>query len=268
MPRRYWIAILGLAPCFAQGQASSAHPAQEPDLINPDRPGIADGSNVVGKGHFQIEIGAQWERHDDPSGKDRRWFVPTLLRLGLSDKLELRSETGGAYAQQQLDDGTTTGYQPVSIGAKFHFQEGKGIHHPSVGTILRVFPASGSGAFASTKTQADIRLVADWDVVPGGSISLNPNIGIGVYESDSGGTFTTGIAALTVTFSPTSHFSYFVDGGLQAPEAPGGKNATIVDFGTALIVGSDTQFDLSFGTGVSGESVPHPFWSAGISRRY
>ncbi|GAP34233.1 hypothetical protein ISF6_4012 [Piscinibacter sakaiensis] len=38
---------------------TSVAPAQADEPINADRPGIADGSKVVGHGRLQIEAGAQ-----------------------------------------------------------------------------------------------------------------------------------------------------------------------------------------------------------------
>jgi hypothetical protein len=66
--------------------------AQEPDLINADRPGIADGSTVVGPGTFQIESGVQAEfrRHDD--SREHTLFIPTLLRFGIDSHWEVRIE--------------------------------------------------------------------------------------------------------------------------------------------------------------------------------
>src|SRR6266852_6252827 len=60
----------------------------EPDLINPDRPGIADGSTVIGKGRFQIETGVQGEFRSDGRATDHTLFTPTLIRIGINDKWE------------------------------------------------------------------------------------------------------------------------------------------------------------------------------------
>ena len=101
MRRQFTAALFALFPAIGFCQAAAPQPQE--DLINADRPGIADGSNVIGKGHSQIELGAQWETHDSGGASDRRFFVPALLRLGLSDKWELRSETSGIYATQNVE---------------------------------------------------------------------------------------------------------------------------------------------------------------------
>src|SRR6476619_6271284 len=64
----------------------------EPDLINADRPGIADGSTVVGAKRFQIETGVQEEFRRSGSEREHTFFVPTLLRFGMDSHWEFRIE--------------------------------------------------------------------------------------------------------------------------------------------------------------------------------
>ena len=52
------ILLIGLFACVVLAQAARA---EDVDYINPDRPGLTDGSNVVGAGYFQIETGMQQE---------------------------------------------------------------------------------------------------------------------------------------------------------------------------------------------------------------
>src|SRR5206468_223838 len=99
------------------------------------------------------------------------------------------------------------------------------------------------------------------------TVSLNPNIGAAMYESDTG-TFGAFLGALTVSFNPTNRLSFFVDGGLQAPEEKQGKTSLILDTGLAYIVNKDLQLDFSVGQGVSGNTPPRPFVSAGISLKF
>lgn len=256
-----------------QAPGPAAAGAEEQDLINPDRPGIADGSTVIWPHRFQLEIGIQAESRGDGSSSLRTLFVPTLLRLGLSPTWELRVETNG-FTQTRSSDPVTgimraTGYAPISIGAKVHWQDGKGPAHPSLGSILRVFVPSGSSDFGSHRFTADLRLAADWDLTRSGSWSLNPNVGAGYYEDDQGQTFCTALGALTLNyFSRDKKVNPFVDLGLQAPEARGGRTSVVLDTGVAYVLGRNVQLDASVGTGILGHTPPHPFWSVGFSQRF
>ena len=202
--------------------------AADDNVINPDRPGIADGSAVVPRGWFQIEIGG--ERDDVDSV--HTWATPTLLRYGVTDSFELRVETNG------YDDGSLA---PVSIGFKKHFA-----NTPSLGVIGRWFVDDSSG---------DVRLAADMEL--NDKWSINPNIGV-AYEDSS----TSGLAAMTLQYNINDKVNVFVDGALQTP------GDVIVDGGVAWILGTRTQLDFSVGWGAHGDGVPDRFWSAGISRAF
>jgi hypothetical protein len=110
------------------------------DLINPDRPGIADGSQTIARGVFQVETGIDREKGDNS--------FPTLLRYGLSKSFEARVESDNALTH------------PL-FGFKYHVAEA-----PSLGVIVR----------AGAHHEGDIRLAADFNL--GEKWSLNPNIGI------------------------------------------------------------------------------------------
>jgi hypothetical protein len=110
------------------------------DLINPDRPGIADGSQTIARGTFQLETGIDREKRDNS--------FPTLLRYGLSKNFEARLESDNALTHPLL-------------GFKVHFAD-----MPSLGVIVR----------AGEHHEGDVRLAADINL--GEKWSLNPNVGM------------------------------------------------------------------------------------------
>ncbi len=236
--------LLAAIPCFGQA---------DDDLINPDRPGIADGSGTLGRGRFQIEIGGE---RDDQSGQ-KVLAIPTLLRYGLTKSFELRIETNGY--NHPLDSAAGSGLAPVSIGAKFHFRD-----QPSLGIIARIFVPSGSGDFRSKQTTGDLRLAADLNLSE--RWAINPNVGV-AFESDDH-RFTAALGALTVQYNFSKTVNAFVDGGFETPEARGGTSSLLLDVGGAWVIGRDFQLDASVGWGAHGTTVPIVFWSAGISRRF
>src|SRR6476660_1814824 len=97
----------------------SAQPsAAESDLINPDRPGIADGSTVIGAKTFQIEIGIQEEFRGSGDSREHTFFVPTLLRFGIDSHWEVRIE-GNTFTRVTTPVATgapnpTSGFAPIS----------------------------------------------------------------------------------------------------------------------------------------------------------
>ncbi len=259
------LALLATLPARAQTAATGTD-----DYINPDRPGIADGSNVVGAGRFEVETGLQREYRSDDAVQDQTLFAPTLLRLGLSGNWEARIESNVYTWVSSFDpaQGSThrEGASPISIGAKYHFLDSAGVRQPSMGAILRIFPPSGTGSFGSAHATGDFRLAADWDFAP--RWSLNPNLGVGVYEGDARRLYTAALFAATLNFNPNKILNLFVDAAIQSPETNGGATSIVYDGGVACLIGRDIQLDVSLGTGAAGATPPHPFLAAGISKRF
>ena len=239
-----WLAALPLL-LWSSGVAAQ-------DLINPDRPGIADGSKVVGRGRLQIETSLQRETRGDI----HTLFVPTLVRVGVGNRLELRVE-GNTWTREA----GVSGLAPISIGAKYVLIDSK--DGPTLGIIVRGFPGSGSSDFKTTHVTADVRLAADIPLGP--KASLNPNVGYARYEND-GQTFRAGLFAMTVNYQPTEHLNPFIDVGYQSSTSQGTAEWVTIDAGVAYIAGRNVQLDISAGQGVSGDA-PRPFVAAGISIR-
>lgn len=250
------VAFVGAAGALAQ--------AEEP--INADRPGIADGSKVVGDGRLQIEAGVQKETRRAAGISDQRVMAPLLLRAGIGQNWEFRLETNSYVFQSSGDGLREEGSAPFALGAKFQITDPTDRTAPSIGVIARVMPPSGSGSFRSRRTSGDLRLAADWDFAQ--NWSLNPNVGVGRVEDEEGRTFFARTFAATVSYNPTASLNVFVDAGLQSPEKKGGRSSVIVDAGIAYLLTPDVQLDFSAGKGVRGNTSPRGFVSAGISTRF
>ena len=253
--------VAGVA--FAVASVAQAQP-EEP--INADRPGIADGSKVVGHGRWQIEVGVQKEFRRVEGVSDHRVMAPLLLRAGIGQNWEFRLETNSYVSLHSRDGLREEGGAPVALGAKYQITDLTDRAAPSLGVIARLVPPSGSGSFRSRRTSGDLRLAADWDFAQ--NWSLNPNIGVGRVEDDEGRTFFARTFAATVSYNPTASLNLFVDAGLQSPETRGGRAAVIVDAGIAWLLTRDVQLDFSAGKGVRGSTSPRGFVSAGISTRF
>lgn len=268
--RRVLATTLAALALLASSRVAAAQAAPAPqaeaaqDLINPDRPGIADGSKVIGAGRFQLETGIQ-EEYRDGAAKTHTLFIPTLVRIGVGERWEARVE-GNTFTRvstigTDMTSAATSGFAPLSVGFKYAILDAD--HgRPSVGAIVRAFPASGSNDVKTEHFTADARLVADWDVAP--KFSVNPNVGFARYES-GGRTFGAFLFAFTLNYQPTDKLNPFVDVGYQHPSEPGGSGVAIFDAGVAYIVGRNVQLDVSLGSG-NGDA-PQPFVAVGISIR-
>jgi len=244
---------------------------EEPDLINADRPGIADGSTVIGSKTFQLESGVQLEYRRSGDSREHTFFFPTLLRFGIGSRWEARIE-GNTYTRDTtfasgIQTDQASGFAPTSLGFKYHFYQSSGEHQLSLGTIVRVFPSWGTNEFQTQHTTGDIRLAADWNFAPRLKLSLNPNVGVARYEDDQGRLFTAGLFATTLNYLPTKKLNPYIDIGVQSPETSGGKTAAVLDGGVAYVVGQNLQLDAGIGTRVHGVTGPHPLVEFGVSWR-
>lgn len=266
-------ALLFLTAPPAAAQAKQPAPTQSAgdDTIQTDRPGIADGSTVIGPGRFQAEVGVQREYRSGARSDERTLYIPTLLRFGIDKRWEARIETNGYSRDRSFAAGAgvshAEGYSPISVGAKWQFQDANNdTGKPSLGIIGRVFVPSGSSDFRSKRVTSDLRLAADHQLSE--KWSLNWNVGMALYEDDAGDTFGAGLAAATISYAVNKRLTTFFDAGMQGPERSLGGVALIVDGGAMYLLGKDTQIDFGIGPGVTGKNVPDLFWTAGVSHRF
>ncbi len=118
------------------GPAAAAPPApvaERGELVT-DRPDFTESSVVVGKGIWQLETGAAYV--GDAQGA-RAFAAPqALLRLGLTNRFELRLGASGFLAERQtLGANQTVGGSDFELGAKFTVLDQA--HH---GVALAIIP--------------------------------------------------------------------------------------------------------------------------------
>ncbi|HVE72177.1 MAG TPA: transporter [Thermoanaerobaculia bacterium] len=218
--------------------------AQQAEAIVADRPGFADGAATVGTGVFQVEAGLSVDRQGDESVT-----VPTLLRFGLGNRLELRIESDLVG----LHDGDAD-VAPIGAGVKLRLTEGA----MPLSLIAKVQPPSGEGDLGTDGFEGEARLVSDIDL--GADFSLTPNVGFSVVEGDGA----RAIFAVTLE-KQLGNALPFVDVELTAGD---GETSAIADAGVAWIVGRNLQLDVSAGFDVAGDAYPEWFVAAGVSRRF
>lgn len=217
--------------------------AAQEETIVADRPGLADGATTLSARAVQIETGVNVE-----SAGDTFTTLPTLLRIGLHDQLELRIESDVFGFMDGEND-----VAPVAVGVKYRFRE-----QPfPLALIASIQPPSGGDAFGADGFDGSVRLVSDLELT--GGFTLTPNAGVAIVEGE--GAVAVVAASLERSFGDVTPFIDF--------EATGGGDddaSLIIDGGAAWLRGM-TQLDVSVGFGVAGDS-PDWFLSAGISRRF
>ena len=259
------LTILGLA------FNTSARAAEE--AISTDRPDFVESAEVVGTGRFQLETGFAWERGvDSPGVKRRSTSTPTLLRLGVSDSLELRLETDG-YARARIDDTSTAtvtrerGFSDLSLGIKWHVQDGdEATDRPAIAWLLHLDVDSGSSAFRGNGIRPSLRAVGEWEL-PGG-LSVGAMGGVVVDRNSAGGRFVSAILALTVARSWTQELRTFVElAGQRIAFTRNGGSVLTFDAGAAYLLNSSTQIDAAILRGLTRQSPDLQFMT-GLSIKF
>lgn len=230
-----------------------------------DRPDFVESSNVVGKGRYQIETGVSLERDKVEGGNVRTFTTPTLLRVGVSDVLELRMETDGyTRLNDSVADEKTTGVSDIALGAKWHFADGGG-SAPAMAMLVHVDVDSGSEEFRGNGLRPSLRVVAEWDLPHNMSLGIMPGV---VFDKNEEHRFVSGIFAVTAGMPIAKHLRMFGEvSGQQIAHAEDGGCVVTVDLGATYLINNDVQIDTAVSRGVNDNT---PEWSvgAGLSIRF
>jgi Putative MetA-pathway of phenol degradation len=246
--------------------------ARADDAIVTDRPDFVESSEVVGRGRVQIEMGYSSERSVRDGVKVRNWITPALVRMGVSESVELRVESDGFAGTQVQDQATGAtrserGFSDVSLGAKWRMQDGdeaRGI--PAVAWLLHVDIDSGSSAFRGQTLRPSLRAVAEWDLPYDFSVGVMPGV---LFDKNAAGEgFAAGILGVTLGKFWTPAWHTFVELAAQqvASERNGGSLVTF-DAGVSYLVTESLQLDLAVSRGLTHAS-PDFQWGVGLSVRF
>ena len=231
--------------CLLAGVFAVPAAQADDDTINPDRPNVANSSQVVGSHRVQLETGVQWDRQRDLEAHVRTLTTPTLLRIGVADALELRVETDGRTIEHAGDPASgahtvSAGWADLSAGVKWHVADPDGMR-PSVGMIAEVALPMGSAALRGSGFRPSIELPVEWDLGHDWSLGVMPGV---VRDSD----VTYGVFAASVGKAFSERLHGFAE--VAAPQIGHGTQA-IVDTGVAWLVNRDCHgLSLAFGISV------------------
>ncbi len=95
------------APPASAPPASAASDTSNIGDIAPDRPGLGDGSGIVGRGVWQVETGWSFEsEHQDGTVLHELALPLALFRVGVTDRFELRVGADGLLSDTSSSPGS------------------------------------------------------------------------------------------------------------------------------------------------------------------
>jgi hypothetical protein len=145
-----------------------------PDVIEPDRPDITNGTHIVDIGILQVEIGGLYTR---PGVGQHGFGSPFTARVGLYDWLEARIGTDGVLV---LNDGTgpVTGLGNVQVGAKLRlWADPGGVPVLSILPTINLPTANAEKGLGSGSADYTLAVLTGTDVGRHGHVDVNYGIG-------------------------------------------------------------------------------------------
>ena len=106
----------------------------------------------------------------------RFWTIPTLVRVGLGSRLELRAESMLLTHKSVSGGEGKTGMSDIALGAKVHLQDASG-KRPSSGILLHMALPTGSAAYRGKGGRPSLRVTAEWELPADLSFSVMPGRG-------------------------------------------------------------------------------------------
>ena len=242
---------------------------QKNQPIVSDRPDLVETSEVVGKGRVQLETGFLVERERSADEHERSWSMPTLLRVGLNDALELRLESEGRTVQHSIDKAsgersTVAGYADTSIGFSWHVLDARGMW-PSMAVLAGAELPTGSKRLRGEGVRPSLRVVGEWELP--GELELGVMPGLAVDNKDDTGRYTHGIFGVVLEKAFSERLHGFAEVALPqiARSRHGGTQASF-DIGAAYFLSNDCQIDTMFSRGLN-HRTPYASFTVGLSIR-
>lgn len=230
--------------------------SQTAERISTDRPDFVEAAATVGKGRIQVETSVALSDMSLGGIDVTTWTTPTLIRVGVSEVLELRLESDWLVRAEETvgagSSNTVTGVADVALGLKWHLTEqrrGK----PAMAILVHADLPTGSGDTGSPGTRPSLRVTGEWD--------LGNEVGLGVMpgiRSDRAGPdrFVSGIFGVVIGKGWTPRFASFVELALEqiASDSHGGTLGW-VGFGATYRVAAFWQLDTAFSFGLNDRST-------------
>jgi hypothetical protein len=239
--------------CAASGHGGLAQSSGE-EIIT-DRPDITESAVVVPKASLQAENGFTWTNDHLASVAT---LCQTLLRIGLSDRTELRL-TLPSFSLGFSPGPASSGVTDISIG----FKQQLGPLPGGIDLSLIVATSVPSGSADKTTHRLDPFLKVPWSRELGNGWSVGGMASI-FWPTEEGKRNLTWEPTFVLQRDLSKSLDVFAEYGGDYPRR-GGATQTI-HFGTAYRINSTNQVDFHFGFGLS-SSTPHSFFAAGYSFR-
>jgi len=252
-------------------------PAPLEGTIATDRPGFADTTFVVPRGHFQLELGYTYTDDSEVGTRARdHAFAQTNLRIGLLDNLEFRTLWSG-YSMTETEFETTSrwagrhiratdrddGAGDMTLGLRTQLLKNDGLV-PDLTFLTDLSIPVGTNSKTAGDVVPDVRLAYGWALTE--KLRLY-GVGIAAVPVSDGERFFQAAGSAGLSYAWTDRFGTFVEYYGIFPGRKDEDCAHNLDGGFAFLLSDNCQLDFSAGVGLN-EQAPDYFVGIGISFRW
>lgn len=219
-----------------------------------DRPDFVEAATVVGRGAVQIETSFSFATSNDLfGGSVDTWTTPTLFRIGVSERVEIRVESDWYVHSVPSGDASTDGFADIAVGAKIALADGEAFTViPAAAVLLHADLPTGSDAFSGVGVRPSVRFVAEWELPGNVGVGVMPGIVLG---NSGAGRFLAGIFGAVASKGWTDQLRTFAEIALEqiTSDSDGGIVAKF-NFGGTLRLGDNVQMDAASSVGLNDRS--------------
>ena len=225
--------------------------AQDRPPLAPDRPGLGEGTSIVGANTVQAEFGYALNVQGTTSALE---VGQLLLRYGLSENLELRGNVNSYVVGEGAD-----GYTGTGVGAKWQ------LHRSNVSQLSLVATVglpTGTGPFERADNRVRQALLLAFDGALGSGLAFSATGGANFYYTGDAQTQWVFIPTLTTSLNERSGL-YVGYGGFYGE----GDSENWVEAGLTYLISPDAQLDVNTGLQLD-ENSDQFFVGLGLAYRF
>jgi hypothetical protein len=240
--------------------ASHQEPVPPAAPIQPDRPDVTNGTNIVEVGLLQVEVGVQ---HARMGNSQQDIGTPLSVRIGVFEWLEARASTDG-FLHQADAFSSVGGLGNIQIGAKMRlFADPGGIPVLSILPTVNLPVASASKGLGSGDPDVTLVLLTGTDL--GRRSHVDFNYGIGAIGAGQGRPhFSQHLVSVSVSHSVTEQLSPYIEGYWFSRLDPDGGRVISIDAGLIEAFTARLAVDGGFTLGLT-DAAPHLALFGGLS---
>lgn len=241
--------------CLSLISISCLSYAQSTEELITDRPDFTESAIVVPTGALQIESGFEYTDEAYQGGHSQS-YPKTLIRYGLSDKLELRFDTPG---WQKNNQGGGTVYTDNEVGLKVQIGSRKASRPMAV--LLHASLPTGDNSVSTGRSDLSAVLSHSFDLNE--SYSFATNVGANYIYNGTDRDWQ-GLASASIAMDLAENVGAFVETYFTATEKQVWQ--PVLDGGITYGFADNQQLDFYIGTGLN-QQAPDLIVGAGYSIR-